>query len=178
MDTIRKHKAIDKTEKQRLLAEAQERLDGFQAKDELANQVKEKTAELDEKLKNSEEQILALDEEKKKAVTEALYTHGVICWTKCYRLPTHIMGAQEREEAIEKGMKSCNLAVKLDPEHHKALVYINLLWRQKGVVDPLNNSKYIAKAEEAAAKAKSIRDKIQARERLQQQLEQMGTGDN
>jgi tetratricopeptide (TPR) repeat protein len=115
-----------------------------------------------------------ISDRKKKQLTEALYTHGVVCWTKCYRTSEIVMGQQERYSLVNSGMNSLNTVLKIDPEHHQALVYINLLWRQMGIVDPLNKAKYIKYAETAAKRAKVIREKRIRNQQLKDYLGEPG----
>ena len=178
MDTIKKHRSLDKAEKTRLLDEARQRLEEFQPLEELTKLVPEKEKQVEENLKAKDEKIDALDDEKKKELTEAYYTLGVVCWNKSFQSPPHIMGPQERIQAVDKGLEACNATLKLEPEHYNAYAFIGLLWRQKIVAEPLKNDEYMANWKKAYDKSKSLRERIVRREKLKEQLEQMGKAEN
>lgn len=174
MDTIKAHKSLDKAEKERLLDEAQQRMNAFKPKEELTAELAEKEKLVDEALKNRWEKIDALPEEKKAELAEAFYTLGVVCWNKSYQTPPHLMAAEERLAAINKGMDACNATLRLQPENHQAYAFIGLLWRQKIVAEPLKNDEYMAEWKKAYDKAAELRDKKLRRQKLQEQLEKMG----
>ncbi|MCP5107420.1 MAG: hypothetical protein GY950_28795 [bacterium] len=174
MGTIRKHRSLDKAEKDRLIAEAQERLDKFLPEDELKTSIEEKEKQLVETVKNAWAKIETQTDELKAKIAEAYYTLGVVCWNKSYQTPPHLMGAAERIEAVEKGMDACNTTLKLQPDNDKAYAFIGLLWRQKLVAEPLKNDEYMGYWKKAYDKAKDLREKKLRRQRLQEQLEKMG----
>ena len=174
METVKKHRSLDKAEKTRLLDEAQQRLDEFKSVEELTQLVAEKEKQVEENLKAKDGKINALPDEEKQKLTDAFYTLGVVCWNKSFQTPRHLMGPEERMETVDKGLEACNATLKLQPEHYNAYAFIGLLWRQKIVADPLNESKYMANWQKAYDKAKDLRERQVKREKLKQQLEQMG----
>jgi hypothetical protein len=173
MDTVRKHRSLDKAEKERLLGEAQQRLDSFKTEEELTQLIDEYDKKVEENITNKWDKINPLDDEKKKEVGEAFYTLGVVCWNKSYQTPPHLMSAPERLEAVEKGMDACNDTLRLEPENHKAYAFIGLLWRQKIIAEPHKNDEYMTKWQEAHDKSKEINEKRMRRQRLQEQLDKM-----
>lgn len=174
MDTIKNHKSLDKAEKERLLEEAQQRLNAFKPKEELTALLAEKEKLVEEGLANRWEKIDVLPQEKKDELAEAFYTLGVVCWNKSYQTPPHLMAAEERLFAVNKGMDACNATLRLQPENHQAYAFIGLLWRQKIVAEPLKNDAYMAEWKKAYDKAAELRDKKLRRQKLQDQLEKMG----
>ena len=178
MDTVKKHRSLDKAEKTRLLDEARQRLETFQPLEELTKLVPEKEKQVEENLNAKDEKINVLDDEKKKKLTEAYYTLGVVCWNKSFQSPPSIMGPKERIQTVDTGLEACNATLKLEPENYNAYAFIGLLWRQKIVAEPLKNDEYMTNWKKAYDKAKSLRERIVRRERLQEQLDQMGTAED
>lgn len=177
MDTIKKHRSLGKDEKTRLIDEAQARLDEFKPEEELRQTLAEKEKIVEEAYANRWEKIDAQTDEIKAKLAEAFYTLGVVCWNKSYQTPPHLMGAEERLVAVNKGMDACNATLKLQPDSHQAYAFIGLLWRQKIVAEPLKNDEYMAEWQKAYDKAKDLREKKLRRQKLQEQLEKMGKGE-
>lgn len=174
METVRKHRRLDKAEKTRLLAEAEKRLEDFKAEEELTKLVEEKEKQVEENLKNIGENINLLEEAKKKKLTEAFYTLGVVCWNKSYQTPPNLMAADERDQAIQKGLDACNRVLELEPEHQNAYAFIGLLWLEKIKVDQTKTEEYRANWRKAHDKAKDLIEKRKRREKLAKELEKMG----
>lgn len=177
METVRKHRSLDKAEKDRLVAEAQERLDKFQPLDQMKTMVEEKTKLIEEAIAGRDAKIDALDEEGKKKLADAFYTLAVVCWNKSYQTPANMMAAPERIATCDKGLEACNYTLKMLPEHYNAYAFIGLLWRQKIIAEPLKNDEYMKYWKEAHDKSKELRDRQMRREQLQKQLEQMGSSE-
>jgi tetratricopeptide (TPR) repeat protein len=90
---------------------------------------------------------------------EALYSIGVSTWDKSFHgadLPV-----EERQRFVDLGLTSMEQALKINPEYFEALVYYNLLFREKAKMelDGTKRLEYIAKADEYVAKAKAVRKK-------------------
>ncbi|MCP4217782.1 MAG: tetratricopeptide repeat protein [bacterium] len=177
MTTIKKHKSLDKPEKERLMGEAQEKLDQLRSLEELNTLVEAKTKEVEDLIANKDDKIDAMDDEGKNKVALAYYTLACVCWNKSYQTPPHMMSPEEREKTIAKGMDACQATLRIIPDHNMTFSYISLLWRERIKVDPLKTQEYMAKWKEAYDKAKDLRDKKLKRERLKEQLEKMGTKD-
>jgi tetratricopeptide (TPR) repeat protein len=90
---------------------------------------------------------------------EALYSIGVSTWDKSFHgadLPI-----EERQRFVDLGLSTMAEALKINPEYFEALVYYNLLFREKAKMelDGTKRLEYIAKADEYVAKAKVVRKK-------------------
>jgi tetratricopeptide (TPR) repeat protein len=169
--TIRKHTKLTRTEKDRLLKEAKERLQKFQSKEEMSKEIARKEKEMKKRIGSADKKIAALSEDSKKEIIDALYTLGYICWEKLYHKPT---GIRFDFDVIDKGMAAIHTVLELDPKHDSAMVCLNLLWRQKCIGDPLKCKEYLAKAEALLARAKRIRERRVRNEKIKRQLENMG----
>lgn len=105
---------------------------------------------------------------------EALYSIGVSTWDRSYRgadLPV-----EERQRFVDLGLGAMQDALRINPEYFEALVYNNLLLREKAKMelDGTKRLEYIAKADEFVAKAKEVRKK-QVEEEKKKQAEQAKT---
>ena len=90
---------------------------------------------------------------------EALYSIGVSTWDKSFHgadLPV-----EERQRFVDLGLTSMEEALEINPEYFEALVYYNLLFREKAKteLDGAKRLEYIAKADEYVTKAKAVRKK-------------------
>jgi tetratricopeptide (TPR) repeat protein len=105
---------------------------------------------------------------------EALYSIGVSTWDKSYHgmdLPI-----EERQKFVDLGLGTMQEALKINPEYFEALVYNNLLLREKAKMelDGTRKLEYIAQADEFVTKAKAVRKK-QVDEEKKKQAEQAKT---
>ncbi len=97
---------------------------------------------------------------------EAWYTVGVACWARSYH--GGIMVSQdERESAVDTGIKAMDKALAIDPEYFDALSYINLLYREKAKVlhvagKDIDAQEAVKKADEYQKKALDVRKKLMA----------------
>lgn len=105
---------------------------------------------------------------------EALYSIGVSTWDKSFHGADLPM--EERQRFVDLGLKSMEEALKINPEYFEALVYYNLLFREKAKMelDGTKRLEYIAKADEYVTKAKAVRKK-QVEEEKKKQAEQAKT---
>jgi len=96
------------------------------------------------------------------AQAESLYTIGVSAWSKVYNDPT--LDAASRGQLIELGLQALDQAMKAKADYFEAMVYTNLLYRQKANLqsDPTLRAEYLAKADEWQQKALALRKKKQA----------------
>jgi tetratricopeptide (TPR) repeat protein len=87
----------------------------------------------------------------------ALYTVGVAYWQKAYQANKNpfLMDMPAREKAIEQGLQALQEAYKLAPDDVGTLAYINLLYREKAVIepDPVKAQEWVAIADEWRNKA-------------------------
>jgi len=90
---------------------------------------------------------------------EALYSIGVWTWDKSFHGADLPM--EERQRLVDLGLTCMDQALKINSEYFEALVYNNLLFREKAKMelDGTKRLEYIAKADEFVAKAKAVRKK-------------------
>jgi tetratricopeptide (TPR) repeat protein len=95
-----------------------------------------------------------------KADAEPYYLVSVYCWDKANRDPT--ITPEVRSEFVELGLTSVDKAVQLQPEYFDAMVYNNLLYREKAKLqtDEKLKQEYFDKAEEWRNKALALREKL------------------
>ena len=93
------------------------------------------------------------------AKPETYYTLGVAAWDKSYHdssldLPT-------RTQLIDNGLEALGKALTMKPEYFEAMVYTNLLYREKAKIQTDANlrTEYTAKADEFQQKALALRKK-------------------
>lgn len=91
--------------------------------------------------------------------SEAYYLVTVYCWDKAYRDAS--ISPQVRNEYVELGLKSVDQALRLQPNYFDALIYTNLLYREKAKLQTNETLRqgFFDKAEEYRAKAMALRDK-------------------
>ncbi len=112
------------------------------------------------------------EKDKKKALAEAYYTYGVVCWQKAYNTPEDIMGPKDRLAVVAEGMAALDKASEIDPLYPEPWAYKNLLLRQKAKAEPLNEKKYIEEADKMAAKFTELRKARTAQEALAKEMQQ------
>lgn len=95
-----------------------------------------------------------------KAEAEPYYLVSVYCWDKAYRDPS--LTPQQRSEYVELGLTSVDKALQLQPEYFDAMIYTNLLLREKAKLQTIEAAKqqYFDKAEEWRTKALALREKL------------------
>ena len=91
---------------------------------------------------------------------EGYYLIATYYWDKVYRDPDLSQG--ERREYIELGLDQLDQALEIEDEYIDALVYKNLLLREKAKVDPRNAAALVAEADEYRQRAIALRDAQQA----------------
>jgi tetratricopeptide (TPR) repeat protein len=96
------------------------------------------------------------------AQAESLYTIGVNAWSKVYNDPT--IDAGSRSQLVELGLQALDQAMKKKNEYFEAMVYTNLLYRQKANLqtDPTLKAEYLARADDWQRKAIALRNKKKA----------------
>ena len=62
---------------------------------------------------------------------EAWYTIGVLCWERSAKGGLLVSDQERVDSLIPTAMKALEKAVSLDPDYFEALVYVNLVWREK-----------------------------------------------
>ncbi|NIM15464.1 MAG: tetratricopeptide repeat protein [Candidatus Aminicenantes bacterium] len=174
MKTIKKHRGIDEEERQRLLADSRQRLEGLLSLEETEKKIEELKAELEKKIKRAEAMIEALDSEQKRTVSEIYYAIGNVCWNWSYQTPTNMMDPNERDGIIKKGLAALQRSTEIVPDYANPYAYMGLLWRERIKVNPLKRAEYVKKNEEFNKKFKDIYDRKLKREKLKEELERMG----
>ncbi len=64
---------------------------------------------------------------------EAMYTIGVLCWDKVYKAGL-TLDLDRRKALIEEGMDYLNRARDLKTDYYEAVLYVNLMYREKAKV--------------------------------------------
>ena len=91
-----------------------------------------------------------------------LYSVGVSAWDKVRNDPA--LDVVGKEKLVDLGLASMKQALDIRPEYFDAMVYYNLLYRQKAdvTVDEVKKQEYYALADQWRAKAMELRKKTQA----------------
>ena len=89
---------------------------------------------------------------------EGYYLIATYYWDKVYRDPD--LTQRQRRQFIELGIGQLDAALELNDEYVDALVYKNLLLREKAKVEPQNANALIAEADEYRNRALAIREAI------------------
>ncbi|MGE5341527.1 MAG: tetratricopeptide repeat protein [Candidatus Omnitrophota bacterium] len=174
MDTVKKNKNVDQAEKDRLLAEGQEKLKGKLLPDQATKKLAELNAQLADKVKAAETKINSLDEKTKLAVTDSYYAMGNICWNWSYQTPPDMMATNERNAIIDQGLGYLKKAIDIMPDYAFAYSYIGLLYREKSKIDPLKKDQYLKLNDEYNKKFVDIYTKKKKSEDFKKKLEEMG----
>lgn len=100
------------------------------------------------------------------AKAESLYSIGVSIWDLSYRRGDTV-SAEERERLVDTGLAGMAEALKINPDYFEAMVYNNLLFREKAKLqlDEAKKQEYIAQANVWVEKAKTLRAKLQEEEK-------------
>ncbi len=99
------------------------------------------------------------------AKAETLYSIGVASWDKSYNDKS--LDPVTREQVVDRGLKATEQALQIRPEYFEAMVYYNLLYREKAKMqtDVAKREEYLAQAQEWVQKATALRKKQQAEEK-------------
>jgi tetratricopeptide (TPR) repeat protein len=94
------------------------------------------------------------------ADAEPYYLVSVYCWDKAYRDPS--ITPQARGEFIDLGLTAAEKALQLQPEYFDAMIYTNLLYREKAKLetDAKLKQEYFDKADEFRNKALALRARL------------------
>jgi len=105
------------------------------------------------------------------AKAEALYTLGVNEWDAAFHGRNTTMPVVEQEKRIDEALAGMQEALKIKPDYFEAMVYYNLLFREKAKLqtDEAKKQEYFAKAGEWQEKAKALRKKQQEEEKKKAQ---------
>lgn len=87
---------------------------------------------------------------------EGYYLVATYYWDKVYRDPD--LNTNERREFIDLGIEQLDQALVINDEYVDALVYKNLLLREKAKVEPRNSTALIAEADELRTRALALRE--------------------
>lgn len=174
IETVKKNRRVDAEEKQRLIAEAEGRIEGKLPVDEAEKKLVELKQDLEKKTKRAEATADTLDEEEKQKVAETYYSIGNVCWNWSYQTPADYMSPELRKPIIDKGLSSLEKATTLTPEYADPYAYMGLLWREMIKVDPLKRDQFVKKNEEYNKKFTDIYKRRKRQEEYKKQLEEMG----
>lgn len=174
IDTVKKNRRVNAEEKQRLIAEAEGRIEGKLPVDEAEKKLEELKQDLEKKEKRAEALADTLEEEEKQKVAETYYSIGNVCWNWSYQTPADFMSPELRKPIIEKGLSSLEKATTLVPDYADPYAYMGLLWREMIKVDPLKKDQFVKKNEEFNKKFTDIYKRRQRQEEYRKQLEEMG----
>jgi hypothetical protein len=99
------------------------------------------------------------------AQAESLYTIGVNAWSKVFNDP--LLDYAQRNKLVDLGLEALDQAMKKKDEYFEAMVYTNLLFREKAKLqtEPTLRAEYLAKADEWQQKALALRNKRLAAEK-------------
>ncbi|MGD2086156.1 MAG: tetratricopeptide repeat protein [Candidatus Aminicenantes bacterium] len=174
IDTVKKNRRVGAEEKQRLIAEAEERIKGKLPVEEAEKKLEELKQELEKKIKRAEALADTLEEEEKQKVAETYYSIGNVCWNWSYQTPMDFMAPEQRKSIIEKGLSSLEKATTLAPDYADPYAYMGLLWREMIKVEPLKRDEFVKKNEEYNKKFTDIYKRKKRQEEYKKQLEEMG----
>jgi tetratricopeptide (TPR) repeat protein len=101
------------------------------------------------------------------AKAEALYTLAVGEWDAAFHGKNMAIPAAQREQRIDQALTGMDEALRIKPDYFEAMVYYNLLYREKAKLqtDEAKKAEYTAKANEWVDKAKALRKKMQEEEK-------------
>ncbi len=104
------------------------------------------------------------------AKAEALYTLGVGAWDAAFHGKNTTMPAAEQEKRLDEALTGMQEALRINPDYFEAMVYYNLLFREKAKLqtDEAKKLEYTALANEWVEKAKALRKKMQEEEKKKQ----------
>ncbi len=94
---------------------------------------------------------------------EGYYLISTYYWDKVYRDPDLTSG--QRSDYIDLGIEQLDVALEINADYVDALVYKNLLLREKAKTDPRNANAYIAEADTYRARALELREAQQEAQR-------------
>ena len=174
MEKLKKNKRVDKAEKQRILDESQQKLEGKLLPEEAEKKITELKVKIEEQVKLAEATIEGLDDEKKQKVAEVYYSIGNVCWNWSYQTQTAFMAAQERDPIIEKGLDNLKKAIKIAPDYAYPYSYMGLLYREKIKVEPLRKDEFVKLNEKYNKRFLDIYKRKQQTEAFRKELEEMG----
>lgn len=175
VELVKKNRRVAKEEKQRLIDESQQKLEGKLSYEDTMKKIDELSLQNEEKKKQAEAQFEGLDDEMKQKLAETYYSIGNVCWNWSYQTPADMMAAKEREPIIDKGMNALQKAIDITPSYANPYSYMGLLWREKIKVNPLKTEEYVAKNKEYNKKFINIYKRAQRSEAVRKELEKIGS---
>jgi tetratricopeptide (TPR) repeat protein len=105
------------------------------------------------------------------AKAEALYTLGVGAWDDAFHGKNTMVPVAEQEKRIDEALAGMQEALRIKPDYFEAMVYYNLLFREKAKLqtDEAKKQEYFAQATQWQEKAKALRKKQQEEEKKKAQ---------
>lgn len=105
---------------------------------------------------------------------EAWYTVGVVAWERSYKGKETVSDAEREQTLIPQGLAAFDKAIALDADYFDALVYANLLYREKATM--LGRQNRLEEAQEAMTTANTFKDRAQAARKKQMEAEKAKSG--
>ncbi|MCU0224145.1 MAG: tetratricopeptide repeat protein [Acidobacteria bacterium] len=105
---------------------------------------------------------------------EAWYTVGVVAWERSYKGKEAVSDSEREQTLIPQGLAAFDKAIAIDPDYFDALVYANLLYREKAAV--LGRQQRLEEAEVAFTTAKGFAERAQAARKKQMEAEKAKAG--
>lgn len=172
--TVKKNKRVDKAEKQRLIDESLQKLEGKLSLEDTNAKIEELKKQKEEKITAAESKNSELDDETKRKVSETYYSIGNVCWNWSYQTNEDFMAASERKVILDKGISSLEKAIALTPDYATPYSYMGLLYREMIKIDGANRDKYVKLNEKWNKKFINIYKRAQRSEAYRKELEQLG----
>ncbi len=174
MELVRKNTKVDKAEKERLLAESQQKLQGKLSLPNTLKKLDELKITLKDQIAKAEASVPNMSTDIKKKVSECYYWLGNVYWNWSFQTDPNMMSTAERGPIIDEGITCLNKALELDPENSFPYSYIGLLWREKIKINPAKAEEYKKKNEEYNKKFVDMYVKKKKSEDFKKQLEEEG----
>lgn len=105
---------------------------------------------------------------------EAWYTVGVVAWERSYKGKEMVSDGERETTLIPQGLAAFDKAIAIDPDYFDALVYANLLYREKAAL--LGRQNRLEEGEAAMKTANEYKDRAQAARKKQMEAEKAKAG--
>jgi tetratricopeptide (TPR) repeat protein len=105
---------------------------------------------------------------------EAWYTVGVVAWERSYKGKEMVSDGERETTLIPQGLAAFDKAIAIDADYFDALVYANLLYREKAAL--LGRQNRLEEAQQAMETANSFKDRAQAARKKQMEAEKAKAG--
>ncbi len=105
---------------------------------------------------------------------EAWYTLGVVAWERSYKGKEMVSDGERETTLIPEGLAAFDKAIAIDPDYFDALVYANLLHREKAAV--LGRQNRLEEAQAEMTVANGFKDRAAAARKKQMEAEKAKAG--